>query len=84
MLPLVLLSLAFPVMRAMSCVSRARRRDAGVDRFPASASAWRAVCAASNYLALTLYDVLALRHLGRRLPYRQVGFASFVGYAFGR
>jgi phosphatidylglycerol lysyltransferase len=35
-----------------------------------------------NYAALTVYDVLALRHLGRRLPYRTVGPAAFVAFAF--
>ncbi len=38
---------------------------------------------ALNYLCLTLYDVLALRHLGKALPYPRVGFASFIGYALG-
>jgi hypothetical protein len=35
-----------------------------------------------SYLLLTLYDVLALRHIGRTLPYRGVALASFTGYAF--
>ena len=38
--------------------------------------------AAASYLLLTLYDVLALRHIGRTLPYRRVALASFTGYAF--
>lgn len=38
--------------------------------------------AAASYLLLTLYDVLALRHVGRTLRYRQVALASFTGYAF--
>jgi phosphatidylglycerol lysyltransferase len=38
--------------------------------------------AAASYLLLTLYDLLALRHIGRSLPYRQVALASFTGYAF--
>lgn len=38
--------------------------------------------AAASYLLLTLYDVLALRHVGRALPYRRIAFASFTGYAF--
>jgi phosphatidylglycerol lysyltransferase len=38
--------------------------------------------AAASYLLLTLYDVLALRHIGRTLPYRGVALASFTGYAF--
>jgi len=38
---------------------------------------------AANYLVLTLYDVLALRSLGRRIPCRVIGPAAFVAYAFG-
>ena len=38
--------------------------------------------AAASYLLLTLYDVLALRHIGRTLPYRRVALASFTAYAF--
>ncbi|WP_338870681.1 lysylphosphatidylglycerol synthase domain-containing protein [Myxococcus stipitatus] len=83
MLPLVLLSLAFLVLRhelrELSVAAMLR----ALTSIPRERIAWAVVCAAANYLALTLYDVLALRHLGRRLPYRQVGFASFVGYAFG-
>jgi len=38
--------------------------------------------AAASYWLLTLYDVLALRHIGRRLSYHRVALASFIGYAF--
>jgi phosphatidylglycerol lysyltransferase len=38
--------------------------------------------AAVSYLLLTLYDVLALRHVGRTVPYRHIALASFTGYAF--
>jgi uncharacterized membrane protein YbhN (UPF0104 family) len=37
---------------------------------------------AANYFVLTLYDVLSLRSMGRSLPYRVVGPAAFVAYAF--
>jgi phosphatidylglycerol lysyltransferase len=37
---------------------------------------------AASYLLLTLYDVLALRHVGRTLPYGRVALASFTAYAF--
>ncbi|WP_342378732.1 hypothetical protein NVS55_04985 [Myxococcus stipitatus] len=83
LLPLVLLSLAFLVMRHELRELSAAAMMRALTSIPRERIAWAVVCAASNYLALTLYDVLALRHLGRRLPYRQVGFASFVGYAFG-
>lgn len=35
-----------------------------------------------SYSLLTLYDVLALRYLKRRLPYLQTALASFLGYVF--
>jgi uncharacterized membrane protein YbhN (UPF0104 family) len=35
-----------------------------------------------NYLVLTVNDALALRYARRRLPYHQLAFASFIGYAF--
>lgn len=38
--------------------------------------------AAVSYWLLTLYDVLALRHLRRRVPYRRVAFTAFTSYAF--
>jgi len=37
---------------------------------------------ALSYLVLTGYDTLALRHLGRDVPYRRSALASFAGYAF--
>jgi phosphatidylglycerol lysyltransferase len=36
-----------------------------------------------SYWALTGYDVLALRHLNRSLPYRQVAMASFIATVVG-
>jgi phosphatidylglycerol lysyltransferase len=47
---------------------------------PASRFAVAVGLTAVSYLALTLYDVLALRWLGRSLPYRRTAFASFVAY----
>ncbi len=35
-----------------------------------------------NYFVLTANDALALRYARQRLPYYQLAFASFVGYAF--
>ncbi len=42
-----------------------------------------ALLTAASYATLTLYDVLALRQTGNRLPYRQVATTSFIAYAFG-
>lgn len=38
---------------------------------------------AGSYLALTGYDVLALRHLGHPLPYRRAALISFVATSVG-
>jgi phosphatidylglycerol lysyltransferase len=37
-------------------------------------------CTAISYFALTFYDVLALRVIGRPLPWRTAALASFVSY----
>lgn len=37
-----------------------------------------------SFFALTLYDTLAVRYVGHRLPYRKVALASFVGFAFSQ
>ena len=34
----------------------------------------------ASYLVLTMYDVLAMRYVGQRLPYYKVAMASFIGY----
>ncbi len=36
-----------------------------------------------GYLALTGYDVLALRYIDKPVPYRQTAVASFIAYAVG-
>lgn len=40
------------------------------------------LCTAGSYLTLTGYDVMALRHLGRPLPYSKAALASFASYTF--
>ena len=37
---------------------------------------------AASYLLLTCYDALAVRYLRRKLAYRRIALASFVGYTF--
>ena len=61
-------------------------RPSEVRRALRALQAWQPFAAlglvAASYLLLTLYDVLALRHIGRTLPYRRVALASFTAYAF--
>ena len=40
------------------------------------------VATALGFLALAGYDAVSLRALGRRLPFRRIAYASFLGYAF--
>lgn len=37
---------------------------------------------AASYVILTGYDWLALRHIGRRVPYPKIALSSFVSYVF--
>jgi phosphatidylglycerol lysyltransferase len=61
-------------------------RPSEVRRALRTLQAWQPFAAlglvAASYLLLTLYDVLALRHIGRTLPYLRVALASFTAYAF--
>ncbi|MCY1045674.1 bifunctional lysylphosphatidylglycerol flippase/synthetase MprF [Corallococcus sp. bb12-1] len=82
-LPLLLLGVAAYVLHRE--LSHFRREDvtAGLAAVTAGRILLALALTVVNYLALTLYDVLALGHAGHRLPYARVGFTSFVGYAFG-
>ncbi|WP_231639033.1 hypothetical protein [Sphingomonas profundi] len=48
--------------------------------FPRGRIAGALMLTAGSYAALTCYDVLALRVIGRRLPYRVAALASFTSY----
>lgn len=82
-LPLVLLGVAAYVLHRE--LSHVHRHDvsAGLAAVSSGRVLLALVVTVVNYVALTLYDVLALGHAGHRLPYPRVGFTSFVGYAFG-
>ncbi len=41
------------------------------------------VITALSYWALSFYDFLALRYLGKAIPYARILFTSFIAYAFG-
>jgi phosphatidylglycerol lysyltransferase len=38
---------------------------------------------AASYSLLSTYDLLALRYLGKKIPYGRVLFTSFIAYSFG-
>lgn len=47
-------------------------------------SIFLAFCAtAASYLVVTVYDVVALHHIGRQLPYWRAALAAFLASAFG-
>lgn len=61
-----------------------RYRDlvAGLRSIPPARVAAAVLFSFLGYLALTGYDALGLRYAGHRLPYRKIGFTSFIAYAF--
>ncbi|MCY1016957.1 bifunctional lysylphosphatidylglycerol flippase/synthetase MprF [Pyxidicoccus sp. MSG2] len=83
LLPLVLLGVAAWVLHRELATLRGGEVRAGLAAIPPGRVLLALLVTGANYLALTLYDVLSLRHVGRGLPYRHVGFTSFIGYAFG-
>ncbi len=40
-------------------------------------------CAAASYLCLSVFDLLAVRYVGARLPYRRILLTSFVSLSIG-
>ncbi|HUT90904.1 MAG TPA: hypothetical protein VMY37_15480 [Thermoguttaceae bacterium] len=53
---------------------------ASLEQIPASHLALAVLLTVLNYTVLIGYDLIATRHIGRRLPLHQVAFASFLGY----
>jgi phosphatidylglycerol lysyltransferase len=86
LLALLPLALLLAVSRAL-WTELARLRWAEVSRqlsaLPASHVGLAVLATAASYLALTGYDVLALRYVGRKLPYPQVARTSFTACALG-
>lgn len=77
---LVLLGVAFTALHHLTHqISLAEAREA-LHSIPASHVALALGFTAISYLALTFYDVLALRTIGRPLPWRTAAAASFTSY----
>jgi phosphatidylglycerol lysyltransferase len=57
---------------------------AALNELPVAAVFMATALTAFNYLLLTGYDFLALRFIGRSLPYPNVALASFISYAFSQ
>jgi uncharacterized membrane protein YbhN (UPF0104 family) len=56
---------------------------AAVWAVPSSRLALAAGFAAASYLCLTGFDALALRYVGKPLPYRKIALASFTSLSLG-
>lgn len=83
LLPLALLAAAVLSLRDELGGLHLRQVAAGLEQLPARAVALAALLTAVDYLLLSGYDLLALRYVGRALPYPRVLLTSFVAYAFG-
>jgi phosphatidylglycerol lysyltransferase len=83
LLPLVLL---LAVSRALwRELARLRWEDVSLalTALPTARVGLAVLATAASYLALTLYDVLALQYVSRKLPYRKVSRISFTACAVG-
>ncbi|MDL1881634.1 bifunctional lysylphosphatidylglycerol flippase/synthetase MprF [Gammaproteobacteria bacterium PRO2] len=87
MLPAVTMALAFGIalVTLHQLSGELRLQDilaasAGIGR---GAIALALLLAAGSYAVLTLYDLLALREVGCRLPYGRAAATSFIAWAFG-
>lgn len=54
-----------------------------VSRIPALNLAFAFACAAGSYVCLTGFDTLAVRAIGRKLPYHKIALTSFVSLGIG-
>jgi glycosyltransferase 2 family protein len=54
-----------------------------VTTIPSLSLALAFLCAAASYLCLSCFDTLAIRYLGRDLPYRKILLTSFVSLGIG-
>jgi len=80
LLVLVLLGLGVAALEALTAQVRFADVRSGLDALAAPRLAAALGLTAVSYLALTFYDVLALRLIGRPLPWRTAALASFTSY----
>ena len=78
---LVLFVVALEVLRRELHAVSWRALSAAISGTPLHLLLAAAGLTAINYAALTVYDFIALRSIGRRLPSWRVGGASFLAYA---
>ncbi|MDT8758465.1 bifunctional lysylphosphatidylglycerol flippase/synthetase MprF [Sphingomonas psychrotolerans] len=78
---LAVAALAFEAMRAMPGEVRYHDLRQAIALVETPRILLACLLTAGSYLALTLYDWLALRTIGRDLPWRTAAIASFTSYA---
>ncbi len=77
---LALVALGLAAMEALTKELTFAQVRAALHALPTPRIALALVLTAGSYLTLTLYDVLALRIVGRPLPWRTAALASFTSY----
>ena len=73
---------AYLLYRALSAYERAEIVEA-IFAIPRPRLALGALFVAGSYFSLTLFDMLAIRYIGAKLPYRRIAFASFTALSIG-
>jgi uncharacterized membrane protein YbhN (UPF0104 family) len=73
---------AYLVYRALSAYDRAKIVEA-IFAIPPPRLALGGLFVAGSYFSLTLFDMLAIRYIGAKLPYRRIAFASFTALSIG-
>jgi uncharacterized membrane protein YbhN (UPF0104 family) len=73
---------AYLLYRALSAYERAEIVEA-IFVIPRPRLALGALFVAGSYFSLTLFDTLAIRYIGAKLPYRRIALASFTALSIG-
>jgi uncharacterized membrane protein YbhN (UPF0104 family) len=68
--------------RALSAYDRAKIIEA-IFAIPRPRLVLGALFVAGSYFSLTLFDTLAIRYIGAKLPYRRIALASFTALSIG-
>jgi phosphatidylglycerol lysyltransferase len=77
---LVVASLGFAALHALLAEVRLKEVRAALHGIPDERIGLALLLTIGSYLCLTLYDLLALRAIGRPLPWRTAALASFTSY----
>src|SRR5690348_3786043 len=82
---LAVMILFFLALGALRREVKMNRLDEVLEYFqqiPASQFLLALMASLGSYFALTLYDVLGLKHIQRSISYRRTALTSFVAYSF--